>query len=104
MIAPHAPPAGSVPDPIHWVKAHYDSIHGRITSSWKIEKGAFELETTIPANTTATVSLPAASAEVVTESGKPLAQAKGVKFLRMEAGRAILSVESGSYRFAASKM
>jgi hypothetical protein len=35
-------------------------------------------------------------------SGKPLAKAPGVKFLRMDGDRAVLEVEAGSYRFASS--
>jgi alpha-L-rhamnosidase len=59
------------------------------------------LETTIPANSTATVYVPAKSAESVTESGTPLDKAKHVKFLRMEGDRVVLAVESGSYRLTA---
>jgi alpha-L-rhamnosidase len=51
-------------------------------------------------NTTATVYLPAKSAEAITESGKPLAQAPGVKFLRIEGNHALVSIESGEYWFA----
>jgi alpha-L-rhamnosidase len=83
------------------VKAHYDSIHGRIVSNWRLKDGRFVLETTIPANSTATVYVPAKSAESVTESGAPLDKAKNVKFLRMEGDRVVLVVESGSYRFTA---
>ena len=39
------------------------------------------------------------SAESVTESGKPAAQAPGVQFVRMEQGRAVFRVGSGSYSF-----
>ncbi|MCX6909285.1 MAG: hypothetical protein NTY01_14765 [Verrucomicrobia bacterium] len=48
------------------------------------------LNVTIPANTTATVLVPAKNAAAITESGKPLAKAPGVKFLRMEGDRAVL--------------
>jgi alpha-L-rhamnosidase len=101
IIRPSPPAPGSNPEnePIHWVKAHYDSIHGRIVSHWRRGKDRFELETSIPANTTATAFLPAASLQNLTESGKPLAKARGVKFLRMEGERAVLAVESGSYHF-----
>jgi alpha-L-rhamnosidase len=104
IIRPTPPSPASNPDqkPIDWVRAHYDSIHGRIASAWKLEAGRFELEVTIPANTTATVYLPARDAGSITESGKELAQAKGVKFLRTDADRVALAVESGSYRFAAN--
>jgi alpha-L-rhamnosidase len=48
----------------------------------------------------ATVLVPAKGADAITESGKPLAKAPGVKFLRMDGDRAVLEVEAGSYRFA----
>jgi alpha-L-rhamnosidase len=54
----------------------------------------------IPANTTATVYLPTPEAASITEGGKGLAQAQGVKFLRTEGERAVLAVELGIYRFA----
>jgi alpha-L-rhamnosidase len=104
IIQPHPPTPGSNQDhePIHWVKAHYDSIHGRIVSNWKRTQDKIELEVKIPANTTATVYVPATSAEQVTESGKPLTKVVGVKFLRMEGECAVLAVESGAYQFASS--
>lgn len=100
-IRPSPPSPGSNPDrePINWVKAHYDSIHGRISSDWKRTGEGFELDISIPANTTATVYLPADGPENIRESDIPLASAPGVKFVRMEGVRAVVSVESGSYRF-----
>ena len=41
-----------------WAKTDYDSIHGRISSHWRIEKGKLRLDVSIPANTTAEVRLP----------------------------------------------
>lgn len=104
FIRPGPPTPGSNPDvkPIDWVKAEYGSIHGKIVSQWKRDGDRFELNVTIPANTTATVFLPAKDAASITESGKPLSAIEGVKALRMEGDRALLTVESGTYRFAAS--
>jgi alpha-L-rhamnosidase len=82
-----------------WVKCGYDSIHGRIVSNWKREGGKLTMEITIPANTTATVHVPARDAAGVTESGKPADKAEGVKFMRMENGAAIYEVGCGTYRF-----
>ncbi|MEI7900175.1 MAG: family 78 glycoside hydrolase catalytic domain [bacterium] len=82
-----------------WVKCGYDSVHGKIVSNWKLEKGKLTMEVTVPINTTATVHVPAKAAAGVTESGKPAAQAAGVKFLRMENGAAVYEAGSGSYRF-----
>ncbi|MEI8037109.1 MAG: glycoside hydrolase family 78 protein [Verrucomicrobiota bacterium] len=75
----------------------YDSIRGRIVSSWQVAQGEFRLDLTIPANTTATVSLPIAGR--VLEGGQPAGQADGVRFLRTEGGRSVFEVASGIYRF-----
>jgi hypothetical protein len=91
----HPQPVGD----LTWARAGYDSIRGKITSDWKRAGGKFTLSVTIPANTTATVFIPAASAETVTEGGKPAAQSGGVKFLRMENDRAVFEIESGAYTF-----
>jgi alpha-L-rhamnosidase len=103
IIRPTIPSPKSNPDqkPIDWVRAHYDSIRGRIASAWKVGDGGLSLDVTVPANTTATVYIPARDLASVTEGGRPLAQAQGVKFLRREGDRLVLAVESGSYRFSA---
>lgn len=84
---------------ITWVKASYDSIHGRIVSNWKREGDKLTMEVTIPANTTATVYVTARDAASVTESGKPARQATGVTFLRTDNNAAVYAVDSGTYRF-----
>jgi hypothetical protein len=84
---------------ITWAKGHYDSIHGRIGSDWKWEDGEFDWKISVPANTKATVYIPAKDAASVLESGKSLAQAEGVTFLRMQDGRAVCEVISGNYVF-----
>ena len=82
-------------------RASYESVRGRIVSDWKVVNGRFELTVTIPANTTATVCLPACGADSVREGGKPIAKADGVKFVRVEGGRPVFEVGSGTYRFTA---
>ena len=84
---------------ITWARASYDSIRGMIVSDWKRDGGEFTLKTVVPPNTTATVFVPARAADAVRENGKPAQQSAGVKFLRFENGRAVFSVESGSYEF-----
>ena len=85
---------------ITWLKARYDSIRGPIVSEWKTSAGHFQMRVEIPANTTATVYVPARDAAAVTESGTPATEAAGVKFLKMEDGNAVFAVESGRYLFA----
>ncbi len=82
-----------------WVKGGYDSIHGRIVSYWQREGDKVRMDITIPANTTATVFVPAKDAAGVTESGKPTDSAEGVTFLHMQDNAAVYAVGSGTYRF-----
>ncbi|MDB6018459.1 MAG: Alfa-L-rhamnosidase [Pedosphaera sp.] len=83
-----------------WANTSYDSIHGKISTAWKRDDKRLTLEVVVPANTTATVCIPAADLASITESGKSVAQAEGVKFLRQENGKAIFNVSSGTYVFA----
>ncbi len=101
LIHPHPPTPGSNPDhePIHWVKAEYDSIHGRIQSNWTREEKHFVLDVSIPANTTAKVYLPGASLSSVQESGQRVNKAEGVTYLRKEKDRLVFEIEAGSYHF-----
>jgi alpha-L-rhamnosidase len=84
---------------VDWVKCSYQSPYGRIASNWKREGEKLTMEVTIPPNSTATVFVPAKDAASVTESGKPVGEAVGVKFLRMENHAAIYAVGSGNYQF-----
>lgn len=84
---------------ISWAKTSFDSIYGMISTDWKVEDGKVGIDVTIPANTTATVYVPARDAADVTEGGKIMDKAVGVKFLKVENGSAVYSVGSGSYRF-----
>jgi hypothetical protein len=77
---------------VTWVKASFDSIRGKIVSDWNRANGKFTLKVSIPANTTATVFVPAQSADAV-------AKTEGATFLRMENDRAIFAIESGNYTF-----
>jgi alpha-L-rhamnosidase len=93
IIKPY--PAGD----LTYVKASHKTMYGTVKSSWKRDGGTFVLDVTIPANTTATVWVPAKDAAGVMESGKPAAAAKGVKFVREEGDRAVFDVASGTYSF-----
>jgi hypothetical protein len=93
----HPSPAGD----ITWVKASHRTARGIISVEWHRENGMFSYAVTIPPNTTATVFVPASDAASVSESDRPAARAPGVKFLRMEAGAAVYTISSGTYRFSA---
>ncbi|MBI4580657.1 MAG: glycoside hydrolase family 78 protein [Planctomycetes bacterium] len=85
-----------------WAKGSYHSIRGRIVSDWKVNGAILTFKTTVPANTRATLHLPATNADSVTEGGKPAAEADGVKFVKMDNGAAIYELASGTYEFVSS--
>lgn len=87
---------------ITWAKGHYDSIHGRIGSDWKLEGGKFSWTITVPANTTATVYVPTKDLDSLMESGQLACKAPGISFLKMEDNRAVLAMASGTYAFHSS--
>jgi alpha-L-rhamnosidase len=84
---------------VSWCRATYNSLHGQIVSNWRCDNKTFNLEVTIPANTTATVIVPATGPDAVKESGKPASEAKGVNLVSSAAGTVTYHVGSGDYHF-----
>jgi alpha-L-rhamnosidase len=93
IIRPH-PGVG-----LEYAKAEYNSVHGKIVSGWKLEKGKLIMNVSIPTNTSAIVFIPAEDVSQITENGKPAADSEGIRFLRMEKGAAVFEAGSGNYIF-----
>jgi alpha-L-rhamnosidase len=90
------------PDPtseMTWARGHYDSVYGRIESAWKQDGDRLEYSASVPANTTATLRLPARSPETVTEGGRPVAEADGIELVGHEDGTAVFELQPGRYAF-----
>ena len=77
---------------VTYVKATYHSPYGEIVSDWKKNDNTFELNVEIPANTTATIYIPAKTNQIITMNGKPAT----VKFA---GGKAVIRIGSGKYHF-----
>ena len=90
------------PDPtgqMTFAKGFYDSMYGRIESSWKTEKRILIYSATVPPNTSATLYFPTSDPQKITEGGKNISLSKGVKFVRMEKGKTVYEIQSGHYEF-----
>lgn len=84
-----------------WAKGHYQSIHGKIASEWKIDNDQFYMNITIPPNTTAEVWLPKNYEFISCHS--LLSNKKKSVLRKMSADNSwIIQVGSGSYSFHAS--
>ncbi|MEO7599846.1 MAG: family 78 glycoside hydrolase catalytic domain [Opitutus sp.] len=78
-----------------YAKAKLDTPYGLAASEWRIVDGHFETTILIPANTTATISLPAPSLADITEFGQPL----HVAHPRAGDGRVHFELPAGEYHF-----
>lgn len=88
-----------VRDGLTWANTSYNSIRGKIATAWKRTGNRLTLEVVVPVNTTAMVCVPAKDLASITEGGKPVGQAEGVKFLRQENEKFVFQVGSGTYKF-----
>lgn len=85
-----------------WVKGSYTAETGTIKSEWSLssDRKTFTYKCTVPANTSATLSLPISNNNAtITESGKAANTATGVKFIEIKDGRAYYEITSGTYEF-----
>eukprot|EP01042_Synura_sphagnicola_P036125 gene36125-46229_t len=70
--------------------ADYETNYGKISSHWKVENGNLALDVEIPANTTASIYIPADAGSVVLESGAPVKESA-------QSGYILQQVGSGSF-------
>jgi len=84
---------------LKFVKASYLSMYGPIQSEWHLNGNKFSWDINIPANTTAAIYIPAEKESDVTEGRREITKAAGIKFVKIEDGRAVYEIGSGSYHF-----
>ena len=82
--------------------ASVKSGYGLVASDWEIADGKLTLKVEVPANTTATVRLPNAKLEEVSEGGKPLAGRTDISKARQAEDAVALDVGSGKYVFGSA--
>ena len=83
--------------------ATLQTYYGKTSSSWKIENDKTILDIEIPANTKATVYIPAASAAMVKEGGALISSSKDIVTEGAANGWVVATVGSGTYHFEISK-
>ena len=80
--------------------ASVETPYGRAASNWRLDNGRLQVNVVIPPNTEAKMSLPGASAAVVQEGGRPLAQLREATDIQAAAGRVTFRLPSGDYLFS----
>ncbi|ANH82973.1 alpha-L-rhamnosidase [Niabella ginsenosidivorans] len=76
------------------------TYYGTASAGWTVNGSTITIDVEVPANTTATIFLPATDASAITESGKPLTSVKEIKSLGNEEGYIRVQTGSGKYRFS----
>jgi alpha-L-rhamnosidase len=86
-----------------YASASLQTYYGKVSSGWKVAGDSIYLDIEIPANTSATVFIPATNARAVTESNRPLSALTGNEKASMDEGYVSLKLGSGVYHFATLK-
>jgi len=81
-----------VPRSLSFVNANIQTVRGPIAVSWANTNGIFELNVSVPANSSATIRVPAKSRRSV--QSRP-----ALRSVRFENGAAVYNVSSGAYQF-----
>lgn len=77
---------------------YYDSMYGRIESSWKKTGDRIVYQFVIPANTSATLYLPLTKINGVTVNGMKLKKAEGVTLKSARKDKLAMELVSGMYK------
>jgi len=91
---------------LDYANTSINALVGKLTSNWKLENGDLHWSIEVPANTTATVRIPFAAAQSITESGKDIfmKDGDGITYVgKGTNGDFIYTVGGGSYTFVASE-
>jgi alpha-L-rhamnosidase len=83
---------------ISFARTNFNSPYGLIRSGWEMKDNKLTVSVTIPANTTARITLPKAKVSGISEGGKPLS-AKAFTGLRQEGESVVIETGSGEYSF-----
>ncbi|MCM1441028.1 MAG: glycoside hydrolase family 78 protein, partial [Roseburia sp.] len=82
-----------------FAEGSYSGAYGEISVKWEQEENGYHYYFTIPANATATLTLPAVSSGGYLESGKEAEQAAGVTLLQNDGETVQYELLSGKYEF-----
>ncbi len=87
---------------LKFAKGYYQSIRGKIGSSWKHEEETFLWNVEIPVNSRGRICVPASAIQKITEHGKPVTECADLKFTGSENGYILFDAVSGTYEFKVS--
>lgn len=99
-IVIHPEPVGDIRE----ARTTYQSPYGLIVSDWKDNNNEFTIRVEVPANSRASVYLPSANTEYITESGIKLKDVAGINSRTEGYKCTIVTIGSGTYHFKIKKI
>jgi hypothetical protein len=87
---------------VTWAKTSYETPYGTVRCYWERNDDKFVLNVSVPANSSAVVTLPATDASKVSDFGTPLKRSADATILSPDndnGGRLRIKIGSGEYRF-----
>ncbi|WEO99558.1 family 78 glycoside hydrolase catalytic domain [Streptomyces sp. FXJ1.172] len=98
FLRPHLDPTGRITH----VSGSHLSPYGQIVSEWRTDHRTLTYRVAVPANSTATLSVPTTDPSTVRDGRTPLAHTQGVQYLGFTDGTAAYRLPSGRYELTAS--
>ncbi|MDP4277707.1 MAG: alpha-L-rhamnosidase C-terminal domain-containing protein, partial [Bacteroidota bacterium] len=99
ILQPEPDPTGQMT----FAKGYYDSMYGRIESSWEQNSDGCHYRFVVPANSSATLKLKALSLSDITADGKQLKSVVGGKYSGVKHGKYTFELQSGMYEIQVKK-
>lgn len=93
ILRPQPDPTGKMT----FAKGYYNSMYGRIESSWEIKEKSCYYHFSVPANTSAMLYLKADSIQNIRAGVNPVLSLKGVKLVRTNGGKYVFTLQPGDY-------
>ena len=83
-----------------YANATLQTYYGTLSSNWKLQDNKLILDIEIPANTTATVFIPADSPNMIFEGDTSIDKSADIKIKGKEGNNVLLTIGSGKYHFS----
>lgn len=90
------------PQPVRgldWVRGEYRTPYGVVHSAWRRQDGGLVWRVVAPPNSSAKVWLPGARGKRITEGGRDLGEAGGIRRLGEDGDAVMLEIGAGEYEF-----
>lgn len=84
---------------LSWAETTFNTVHGEISSNWKIVDNTLIVKVKIPVNSKALIAIPQSDPDKVLENNIPVKQSRDVEIAEVSTGKILCKISSGVYTF-----